>query len=85
MRMCEDNHRVLCLGCSNPHYQYKLGYMRMECSPAKKDVRVLMDGLLDVVQQCVLTAQKVNHILGCIKSSVANRLREVILPLCSAL
>jgi len=26
-----------------------------------------------------------NHILGCIKRSMARRLREVILPLCSAL
>ena len=36
-------------------------------------------------QQCALTAQKANHILGCIKRSVARRLREVILPLCSVL
>jgi len=35
--------------------------------------------------QCVLTAQKANDILGCITRSMANRSREVILHLCSAL
>jgi len=35
--------------------------------------------------QCMLTAQKANHILGCMKSSMASRLREVILPLYSTL
>ncbi|PKU45883.1 hypothetical protein llap_3825 [Limosa lapponica baueri] len=36
-------------------------------------------------QQCILAAQKANHILDYIKKSVAIRSREVILPLCSAL
>ena len=44
-----------------------------------------MDGKLDVNQQCALTAQKANHILGYIKRSVASTLREVILSLYSAL
>ena len=68
-----------------PRYQYKLGDERIEHSPTKKDLGELVDGKLDVSQQYVLAAQKANYILGCIKRSVANRAREVILHLYSAL
>jgi len=44
---------------------------------------VLVDKNLDMTCQCVLRAQQASRILGCIKSSVASRLREEILPLCS--
>jgi len=40
---------------------------------------------LNKKQQYELAAQKANHMVGCIKSSMASRSREVILPLCSAL
>ena len=77
--------KVLHLGHGSPCYQYKLGNVRMEHSLAKKDLGLLVDGKLDMTQQCALTAQKANPILGCTKRSVASRVREVILPLCSVL
>jgi len=45
---------------------------------------VLVDEKPNITQQFELAAQKANCILGCIKSSTANRSREVILPLCSS-
>jgi len=38
-----------------------------------------------MTQQCALVAKKANGTLGCIKRSLASRLREVLLQLCSAL
>jgi len=62
-----------------------LGDEGIESSPAEKDLEVLGGEKLDMSQQHVLAAQKVNGILGCIKRSMASRSREVILPHCSAL
>jgi len=46
---------------------------------------VLVNEKLNTTQQCALTAQKASSILGYIKSSMASRSREGILPLYSAL
>ncbi|KAK4832522.1 hypothetical protein QYF61_023854 [Mycteria americana] len=65
MRFNKAKCKVLHLGWGNPQYQYRLQDEGIESGPEEKDLGVL----------------KANHILGCIKRSVASRSREVILPL----
>ncbi|GAB0179095.1 mitochondrial enolase superfamily member 1 [Grus japonensis] len=85
MKFNKGKCRVLHLGKNNPKHQYRLEVDLLGSSTAEKDLEVLVDTKFSMSQQCALMAKKANGILGCIQKSVASRLREVMLPLYSAL
>jgi len=69
-RTCFSRPRMVFLGGGTKH---RICFQR--------DLGVLVDDKLTMSWQCALVAKNANGILGCIKKSVASRLREVLLPL----
>jgi len=58
---------------------------QLESSFPNKDLVILADNKLTMHQQCALPVKQASCLLGCIRQSIDSTLREMILPIFSAL
>jgi len=77
--------KVLLLRRNNSRHQHMLGATLLGSSLAENSLGILGYTKLNMSQQHTLAAKKASGIVCCIRQSIISMLREVILPLCSAL
>jgi len=77
MKFNKAKFKVLHMRRGNPKHKYSVSGEWIEGSP-EKDLAVLVDEKLNITWQCVLTTQKANRILDCIKRTAASMSRGLV-------
>jgi len=72
MKLDKVKFKVLHLGWGNLKHRYWFGREWLKSSPKEKDLGILVDERINMSWQCVFAAQKANHVLDCIKRSMAS-------------
>jgi len=85
MRFNKNKSGVLQLGRGHPWNPYDWRMKGLRADLLRRTLGCWLMKKLDMSHQRVLAAQKANHTLDCMPSSMGSRAREGILPLCSAL
>ncbi|TRZ06006.1 hypothetical protein HGM15179_021102 [Zosterops borbonicus] len=85
MKFNKGKFQILHLRQNNPGCVYRVGNERLESSAVERDLGVLIDGKLNMSQQCALVARRAIHVLGSIRHSIAIWAKEGVVLLCSAL
>jgi len=72
----EETKKVLYLGRNDPVHQHMLGTNWPGSISTEKDLGILVDSKLTMSWEHTLTVNEANSNLGCVRNSVASRLRE---------
>ena len=85
MGFITDKCKALHLERKNQQHTYRLGNSLLGSAEAEKDLGVIIDGEMNMGQQCGEAVRKASCTLSCIHRCISSRSKEVILPIYAAL
>ena len=81
MQFNVDKCSIIYLGHDNRQCKYMLGNSVLKSSDAERDLGIIIDNKLKLVEQCNIAIKNANSTLGIIKRHIKSRNRDIILRL----